>query len=487
MKRVVVFVLLVFHAFIGQGQTVPLPDSNFVQFLRSNYGWTLYGSNALIVAEAAKVKGSFVCTGARIQDVQGIQYFTKVTSIDLSDNLLTSLPDFPANDSLQKLVLNNNKLSRLPNLSKCTRLRSLDVVGNQLTQLNGVEKNKGLKQLICNNNTLTQLPILDSLPNLVALDASHNRLGQFPKVGKTNKLQNIHLNNNLLTTLPDTLYFPKLVKMWLYNNQLDFRQLLKLTTAKGYDSLFAVVPQRPFKIGRSLTVKEATSFELVCQVDEGLTKLSFAWNKEGSVYQTGSSLVFAKIPLSATGKYVRTWRHPAFATLTLYTDTFSVEVSPCIDMSAFTVSTVGSNCKRSGQITVQNQAQQQVSYTLKGTVTTRTYTSSKGQFEGLEEPTYRLYLQDPNGCEKAYPSEIHVPKEVCRQALITPNGDGESDSYFFVHTGRVVIYDKRGEIVKTLTLPNEWDGATPHGRVAPGAYLADINNGEELVNISIVY
>jgi hypothetical protein len=45
----------------------------------------------------------------------------------------------------------------------------------------------------------------------------------------------------------------------------------------------------------------------------------------------------------------------------------------------------------------------------------------------------------------------------CSQLLITPNGDRESDSYFFTLTSKVTIY------------------------------IANINNGEEAITISVVY
>lgn len=489
MKRIAFFFFaMAILSFEMKGQTtIALPDTNFAKYLTISYSWIMSG-NRLIISEAAKIKRPLNLTGRNIRNAQGIQYFTGTSAIDLSNNLLTSLPDFLRNDTLDALVLNNNQLTQLPDLSRLTKLHSLDVVANQLTQLNGIEKLKSLQKLICNENVIRQLPALDSLPNLIALDASYNQIVQFPSVGKANKIQVIHLNDNKLTALPDSLHFPKLKKMWLYNNHLTFSDLSKLTSVKGYDTLFAVYQQLEIREGRTLQAKEYSSFSLSCHTDSGLVNTTHTWYKDGSIYQKGQTLSFSKALPTVAGKYVCVITNSSvFKNLNLQTDTFNVSITPCIDVSKFFYSTVSINCKRSGQVLVQDKAHQQVTYVLKSTASSHHYTTINGTFSGLSEPSYQLLFHDANGCEKEYPTEIKILKEECKQALITPNGDGESDSFYFTHTGSVTIYDKRGEIVRVLSIPNEWDGIAKNGRVSPGAYLADINNGEELLNISVVY
>ena len=71
--------------------------------------------------------------------------------------------------------------------------------------------------------------------------------------------------------------------------------------------------------------------------------------------------------------------------------------------------------------------------------------------------------------------------------MITPNGDGEDDSYFFQQTGILKVYNKNGEIVKTLTLPSVWDGSGNDGTATPGYYVGEINGGTEKVRISILH
>lgn len=71
--------------------------------------------------------------------------------------------------------------------------------------------------------------------------------------------------------------------------------------------------------------------------------------------------------------------------------------------------------------------------------------------------------------------------------LLRPDGDGENDAFFIKQQGKVIIYYKTGEHVKVLQIPAEWDGSVKGGKVAPGYYFVDINNGESIINVRVIY
>lgn len=55
-----------------------------------------------------------------------------------------------------------------------------------------------------------------------------------------------------------------------------------------------------------------------------------------------------------------------------------------------------------------------------------------GQFVNLEDLEYKLTVSAPNGCSYSIPNTIEIPREDCKQPVLTPNGDGVDDNYFFL-------------------------------------------------------
>lgn len=59
----------------------------------------------------------------------------------------------------------------------------------------------------------------------------------------------------------------------------------------------------------------------------------------------------------------------------------------------------------------------------------------------------------------------------------TPNGDGNSDVILISATGKSSIFDRSGNLVKSLQTPSYWDGTNESGEpVTPGIYFVMLNN-----------
>jgi hypothetical protein len=450
----------------ARAQTASVPDSSMLKCLKSAFARTIDSNNRLIIAKAGNAQGTLQCINQGITNAEGLQYFTGLSQVVLNDNAISSLPDLSSMKSLAWLDLSNNQLSQIPNLNKLTSLQGLFIAMNKFALL----------------------PRLDSLKNLTALDASLNNISQFPVLPKINQIQTLNLNDNQLSTLPDTIYLGKLRKMWLYDNGLTFSELSKLSTLKNYDTIF-VSPQSPVLVGKAIASKEQARLQLSTGVDVGVPGMVYEWYKNGSLIGSvgNDTLFIPSLSFQDSGKYVCRLKNAMFPKLVLHTDTFYLQIASCFDLKAFSVSTTSISCNKTGSITVKNTSGQSMTYFLRSTFSGTMVTSDVGYFAGLAEPSYTLKIKSSSGCEKNYPGDIVIPKDECKQVLITPNGDGETDTYFFTQSGKVTIYDKRGAVVKTMQIPGEWDGSSKSGKVVPAYYLADINNGEELINISVVY
>ena len=127
------------------------------------------GDGRISEKEASVVK-SLDVGGSGIRGIDGISYFTALTTLDCGYNQITSL-DFSKNTALTTLDCYGNKLTSL-DVSKNIALTGLDCGGNKLTSLD-VSKNTALTWLRCDSNQITSLDV-SKCKKLTQLYCSNN-------------------------------------------------------------------------------------------------------------------------------------------------------------------------------------------------------------------------------------------------------------------------------------------------------------------------
>ena len=180
---------------------INFPDENFRKFVKDNLDKNRDG--VLTDAEIAAVT-SISVIGFGIKTLEGIDFFTALTSLYCYLNQLTSL-DVSKNTALQILGCNNNQLTSL-DVTKNTALQYLYCHKNQLTSLD-VTKNTNLKELYCQSNQLTSLDVTKNTA-LTFLRCDDNQLTSLD-VTKNTKLTSLDCKNNQITSL-DLSNNPKL-------------------------------------------------------------------------------------------------------------------------------------------------------------------------------------------------------------------------------------------------------------------------------------
>lgn len=176
------------------------PDANFRSYLVDLY------PKRYITTSDVNSRTSLSPTNKGISNLQGIGYFSKLTSLDCSGNNLTSLSSLPS--SIQTLYAGNNKFTNLFVNSRSslktldvrnnTSLTLLDCSNNVLTSLN-YSGCTTLKKLVCHNNQLTSLPDLPS--SIQEVYANSNMFTTLSITGKPNLNTLVVLNCFLLTQL----------------------------------------------------------------------------------------------------------------------------------------------------------------------------------------------------------------------------------------------------------------------------------------------
>lgn len=218
------------------------PDANFRNWLLSQS----YGTDAVITdAEMAGIT-KIVARGCGIENLTGIQFFTELTELDVSNseemhpaeqwNHISSI-DLSGNTKLRVLWLDNNQIASI-DLSPCSDLRKLGINNNLLTTLD-VSQNVAMTMLSCENNKLTalnvtqntglavlsccgnQLTVLDVTENMV-LEQLYCENNQLTSIDVTNhdKMMLFNCNNNQLTSL-DLTGCTELYQLYCYNNQIS--------------------------------------------------------------------------------------------------------------------------------------------------------------------------------------------------------------------------------------------------------------------------
>ncbi|MEN2399350.1 T9SS type A sorting domain-containing protein [Flavobacterium sp. MC2016-06] len=166
------------------------------------------GKNGSVLFASITNVTSLDVSNSGITSLSGIEYFSKLETLNCQGNLLTSI-DLSSNLALKYLDCSNNPLSAL-DVSKNTQLTELYCDGivtitkkinaktsvtNQLTALD-VSKNLALTKLSCSNNQIVSLD-LSKNTLLTDVNCSNNKLTSLNlNNGNNSKLVNINLKTN---------------------------------------------------------------------------------------------------------------------------------------------------------------------------------------------------------------------------------------------------------------------------------------------------
>jgi len=529
------FILFVVLSFLKTSFTVaqsyPVKDPKFLAYLKEKHPFTLNSDNEIVIALANAEPGAIICYNRGIKDLDGLQHysnmeeifaqnnflesipdishFKNLKTINLSQNNITSLPSFKNFIRLKKIYLYHNQLSALPEITGCDSLTHIYAYRNQISSIPALDQFTQLQLIEFGDNKLTTLPSLDKLTSLEFLYAWDNQLTSIPSLTKLTKLKNINVALNKLTESPDfstnllldsividkneiqkapkVSHIPHLSLLSVFNNRLNFSELETLINVKA-DTMY-LFPQKSIPVGKNAQIKEFDKNTFV-YTKETSSFVQYQWIKNGTPLdtETSNTLTQNSTLKADSGYYYVLLKDSKFPEYEIHTDSFQLQVLPCLDYKLFSFTIEAINCTTKGKIQINNNSSDNIiKYTLIGKNSNNQFESVNGIFDQLNETKFSLVIQKSNLCSIEHPSIINLPKNECKEVVITPNGDGDQDAYFFQQEGIAKIFNKDGVLQTTIQIPSVWKGNGNSGNVAPGYYYAEINNGSEFVLISVIY
>eukprot|EP00500_Bicosoecida_sp_ms1_P006681 CAMPEP_0203824340 /NCGR_PEP_ID=MMETSP0115-20131106/51559_1 /ASSEMBLY_ACC=CAM_ASM_000227 /TAXON_ID=33651 /ORGANISM="Bicosoecid sp, Strain ms1" /LENGTH=626 /DNA_ID=CAMNT_0050733379 /DNA_START=187 /DNA_END=2064 /DNA_ORIENTATION=+ len=142
------------------------------------------------------------------------------TTVDLTENDVSSLQGIDRCTSLQVLILVNNDLRSLHGIHSAAALQALDVTSNNLRDLSGLGNVPALSYLNVTSNDLTNLGGAGLVPTLRYLCVRNNDIKTLAGVGNFPGLTHLDAGNNALTTIAELPACQMLVGIDLSQNDL---------------------------------------------------------------------------------------------------------------------------------------------------------------------------------------------------------------------------------------------------------------------------
>lgn len=178
---------------LGEECIVHIPDPAFKAYLLENWEINTYDDDVIWCEEAERFFGTMDCSALDISDLTGIEAFTNLSSLNVSDNNLTTL-DLSENIYLSQLNCSDNNLNRL-DLPNNEDMWYINCSNNRLGVLD-VSKIKWLEVLDCSDNNLIKLDISDNW-KVSELLCSNNFLNELNLANTNNGfLSTIHAHDN---------------------------------------------------------------------------------------------------------------------------------------------------------------------------------------------------------------------------------------------------------------------------------------------------
>lgn len=438
----------------AKAQTSVVTDEAFRNYMCTNYPYVMDVTCSTLDSNlvADTVNGEVNLSNLGITNVDQINYFYKIDTLNLSYNLLDTFPDFYL-ISVDRLILSYNQLKHFPEF----------------------------KTKWENQNVTTAY-----------IDVSHNQLETFTFPFKTRKsLKFVYVQNNNLTHLEPLDSFAILKDVNLSLNKFTFEDFMGIKDRTDFATSFTLFPQKNIELGGNQHLIEKESFDINLFIDDTISTNVYHWFKDGTEIATTSDANFGinEVTYSDSGYYYfeLTNTLAQFAGQTIYSDSIYLKVG--IDTSGLLEEIQQETCSIADVILNPdkvNEINSNLVLKLQHFISKKEFDLIDDQFSSIYEGTYHLIVYENDIEIERFTNWLTISQDTDCDRVISPNDDGIQDEYYIERAGQVNIYSKTGELIKTIIAPGIWDATNQENSIVPpGIYFLQFDE-EEYLHVTVV-
>ncbi|MBR2705249.1 MAG: leucine-rich repeat domain-containing protein [Clostridia bacterium] len=272
-KRLKIFFILTFIAFASivvcpmhieaANQTITFSDKNMYDAIKAQLNGKYVSADddnqsITITDEEIENTKSLYLSKKNITDLSGIEYFTKIETLDIQDNKITSIEKVPGEFIRSLSVSNIENITDINLIENYNSLYCIEVDGSNLEEIpesikkiashlsyiewtNGVLKTtswvKDFPKLISlrlENNQISSLENLSTASGLTSLDLSGNQIENIDEIGSLIELYSLDIDDNNVSNL-NGISGLCLVTLNAANNKITDISALNLGKLSGLD------------------------------------------------------------------------------------------------------------------------------------------------------------------------------------------------------------------------------------------------------------
>ena len=283
--RLLALAMLLCTTFATKAQYVTIPDAGFRNFIiNAGMGTCLNGNQLDTTCMLIRSRTTIDCSGYAIANLDGIQYFDSLLSLDCSDNNLSAINSLPPR--IINLYCNNNSISSISSLPSALRVFSCNL--NQLTTLPPIPAS--MRELSYNDNNIS---IYVSVPDsLERLSISNNPISVIPSLP-------VHLYNLWALYMSNLTSLPELPASLFWLNCSNSPIVELPTLPDSLRSLYctgcslSIIPELP-PLLRSFECSNNPSIKCLPRLPESLDFLEFENTAVGCI--PNYTVILSSIP-----------------------------------------------------------------------------------------------------------------------------------------------------------------------------------------------
>lgn len=176
-----------------------------------------------------------------LTSVKGLEHFTNVKELNLSENVLTDSSFLKDMDELEKVDLSYNQFETIEGLSS-EYLTDLNVRGNRLTSIDFVQDLNNLQILNVRSNNIEDLSPVENVEHLAYLNIRGNRVKSLEPLVSAYNLMNLNARNNQIDSIVPIIDLPLEERLVISGNDIEDLNLLeeKLASIEETDIEFGI-------------------------------------------------------------------------------------------------------------------------------------------------------------------------------------------------------------------------------------------------------